>query len=293
MRNIAILALAVLVMAGALITSGCCCCTFPVHIPDNSPVLNPKADVKTDTFSHAPAGNVTLNLDTDRSYLEIVQTTDPNISVKIDAYAPSGQLDTMKSSLAFSEGNGSLGLDLRTRAELTENVIIGENLKRFEVRIGLPAGSNYAVSMDSENSAINVTGLNGSTITIRTTNALVSIIGGDYESIDVTTTNGAILANYNAKNSSFSTTNGLVRLETAQSTGLLKASTTNGILGVRLKNGNGFNIDASITNGLITHSGFDIDGTSTWNVLRGKTPGYTGDFRIELSATNGNINIGY
>lgn len=294
MRNFAILATSALIVAVSLAVSGCCCCAFPA--PPLPPVpgdVGPM-DHHEITYSHAPAGNVTLDLDTEQAYLEVGPSDGPNVTVEIDTYAPEGRLDTMRRDVAFSEGNGSLGVMVKTWTERDEGVIRAEGLKRFEVRIGLPAGSKYQVTMDSMNSAINVTELDGSAVRIKTTNALVGIRGGDYESIDVATTNGAIFARYDANDSSFRTENALIDIDTAQSSGTLRASTTNGLLSVTLEEGTGFNVDASITNGIITtHDGVKIDGTETLTRLKGKTPGYTGDFLLELTGVNGNIRIGY
>lgn len=198
-----------------------------------------------------------------------VEVGGSDVSVRAERIAHAATPEAAKEMLAKIEVGEDVTAD-RVRLE-TKRPSGGFGRGSVEVRYTIRVPSSAQVELATTNGEVRVAGV--------TRGARIS------------TTNGAIDGRGLAGEVRASTTNGGVDLELASMTEPVHVSTTNGGVSVRIPSDTKADLQATCTNGGIDVSGIEIDveGEKTKRRLAGRLNG--GGPRLEVSTTNGGIEI--
>lgn len=162
---------------------------------------------------------------------------------------------------------------------------------------GLPASASYAISPNGANGAVRVSGLNGSTADLGTSNGPVSL-DGRWNTATLNTSNGIVSVSGDYASLDASTTNGLAEADLQSSRNLDAAfTTTNGSVDVKLRGSNaGFDLTARSTNGRaeISVPNTVAVGTQSSTSMHRQTSDYASravKAVVDARTTNGNVTI--
>ncbi|MEA2602256.1 MAG: hypothetical protein QOF89_3248 [Acidobacteriota bacterium] len=187
---------------------------------------------------------------------------------------------------------GAGGLRIETKVPKNGDGLFAwlfNNQVNINVNYRIHVPRRAAVDAETVNGGVNLTGTRGK-VRVETTNGGIDIkdVQGD---VDAGSTNGGISATRIAGAVKAGTTNGGIDADLLDvpDGSNLQLETTNGGISVRLPRDARLSVDASTTNGRVD-SDFEVEGAPKGKrSLKGDING--GGGRLELSTTNGNIDI--
>lgn len=174
----------------------------------------------------------------------------------------------------------------------------GSNIQRTAAIVsGLPASASYAISPNGANGAVRVSGLNGSTADLGTSNGPVSL-DGRWDTATLNTNNGLLRVSGDYASLDATTSNGLAEGD-LQSSRNLDASFTasNGSVDVKLRSSSaGFDLTAGTTNGRaeISVPNTVAVGTQSSTSMHRQSSDYTSravKAVVAARTTNGNVSL--
>ena len=288
-----IIAIVLILAVVTVLAAAAGACAFLSLAPVQHGGISFVTEQKEYNSSHEAAKNITIDVSTFNGAVEVLPANSNNVDVKVVAHAPEGKLDQISANIGMSGSQDDLNVDVEVRRLTPNMVTTGFGSFGGNVYIYVPSGSEYDMDIQTSNGMVHVGDLSGRTLKLDTSNAGITVDGGQYNRINAKTSNGRIEAEYNATDATFETSNSGIDLDTQQSLGSLRAVTSNGRISVDLPNTAGYSIDASTSNGRIRHSAFPmVLTTEEKNRITGHTAGnYTEDFSVYLRTSNSEIEL--
>jgi DUF4097 and DUF4098 domain-containing protein YvlB len=243
--------------------------------------------------THAAAKNISIDVRSFNGAVEVLPSSSNTVDVKVVAHAPQGKLDQINADIGMSGSQDNLDVNVEVK-RLTGGVITtGFGSFGGNVYVYVPNSSAYNIDIQTSNGMVHLGEFSGEKVKLSTSNAGITVDGGQYDSIDARTSNGRVYANYNATDAVFETSNSAIELDAQQTMGTLRASTSNGRINLDLPDTAGYSIDASTSNGRITHSAIPLVlTTSENNRIVGHTERMPDEgFSVNLHTSNSGINI--
>ncbi len=282
-----------LILVLVVVSAAVGACAFLSLAPVQNSGIGFVTEQKEYNSSHAAARNISIDVSTFNGVVEVLPASVNNVDVKVVAHAPEGKLDQINANIGMSGSQDNLDVNVEVR-RLTGSVITtGFGNYGGNVYIYVPNGSAYNMDIQTSNGMVHVGDFNGEKLKLATSNSGITVDGGQYNNIDARTSNGRVYAKCNATNAIFETSNSAIDLDSQQTTGSLRATTSNGRISLDLPDTAGYSVDASTSNGRITHSAIPMALTTYENNhIVGHTDRMPDEgFSVYLRTSNSGITI--
>jgi hypothetical protein len=282
-----------LILVLVVVSAAVGACAFLSLSPMQNGGISFVTEQKEYNASHAAAKNISIDVSTFNGAVEVLPSSSNAVDVKVVAHAPQGKLDQISADIGMAGSQDNLDVNVAVK-RLTGGVITtGFGSFGGNVYVYVPNGSAYNIDIQTSNGMVHVGDFSGEKVKLATSNAGITVDGGQYDSVDARTSNGRVYANYNATDAVFETSNSAIELDSEQTTGTLRASTSNGRITLDLPDTAGYSIDASTSNGRITHSAIPLVLTmSESNHIVGHTERMPAEgFSVNLHTSNSGIDI--
>ncbi|BAI60978.1 conserved hypothetical protein [Methanocella paludicola SANAE] len=216
--------------------------------------MNTIVEHRQDKTVHGAAENIDLTVTTFNGNIEIQESTEYDVEVTYNITAPEGHLQHVTTGTNGSRDGNTL--KLTAEAKLSDpNEKLPIN-HGCDILVKVPKNSSYNLNLMTSNGNVKVTQLNGNKMIIATSNGNVDAAAGNYSAID--------------------------------------AATSNGNINVKLLSDTQFFVDASTSNGRITHNSIQMQADKeSQTSLIGSTASGRGNLHMVLQTSNGNIDLSY
>lgn len=217
--------------------------------------INTVIEHRQDKTVHDAAENIELTVTTFNGDVEIQESPEYDVEVTYDISAPQGHLQHIATGTNGSRDGNTLKITAEAKlSDSSEKLPVNHGAN---IIVKVPKNSTYDINiMTSNGKVVVVPRLNGDKMIVDTSNGNIDVVAGNYSTID--------------------------------------AATSNGNIDVKLHNGTQFFVEASTSNGRISHDMIHMlsDKESSKNLI-GYTESGRGNLSMSLQTSNGNVNIEY
>jgi DUF4097 and DUF4098 domain-containing protein YvlB len=208
---------------------------------------------RQDKTVHDAAENIELDVSTVNGNIEIRESDEYDVEVTYDIKAPKGHLLDITTGTNGSRDGNTMKIIAEAKPANSTQMLINTGAN---ITVKVPKNSSYNLTLVTPNGNVKVTALNGTNLTMDLENG----------NIDAAIGNFSIVNGWNS----------------------------NGNIAIKLHNGTRFYVDAMVGNGRVRHDDIHMaPETDTDRHLKGYTESGNGSLRMDLSTSNGNIDISY